>query len=420
MPDFHKFIDSAKDKAQKSSSPGPGAPPGPIQDAPEPPSDHPPLLPKLKGQPQVLGLASDPNLNRDSISACMTRFHDRVFWISRDCQLMQQDGRVQPFPIISSTASWTDCHPDGSPRLQQVPPGADVWQSVALRQYGQNSTDRSFFPNGHGEGHPANGGCDNGTRYAIWPDCPPVVASIAPQDGHITAYAVIKKAQIKGLESINDYPAASLHRLDYKPSHHGRNPHSLPDVKLLDPDFWPGDVPPYGNTGHVFTPDHQTVYLFGNSNGVTALAKVPRTEIPNKSHYQYWVNGRWVAETPHLSTPGLNIRNATAGGQGTYYYSPYWRRYVWIGGTPFPGAQFHIATAPSPEGPWTPPQMFWEAPNGNDGLGAYSLQANPGLMSDAFWRAEPGANGMFLTYTKIDDFGKGSQYTSPLVYVEWE
>ncbi|WP_018180093.1 DUF4185 domain-containing protein [Jongsikchunia kroppenstedtii] len=44
-------------------------------------------------------------------------------------------------------------------------------------------------------------------------------------------------------------------------------------------------------------PQGDYVYLFGTPNGrlgSTALARVPKTQVLNKTAYQYWSNGRWV------------------------------------------------------------------------------------------------------------------------------
>jgi hypothetical protein len=389
------------------------------QDAPSPPTDRKPVIPKVKGEPKFLGLIHDPELNRDSIVSSITRFHDRVLWTARDSQLLNPDGSVQPLPVISSTASWTDCHPDGSPILQPLPPGADSNRHTALLAYGQNSTKQAFFPVLKGQGHPPAGGRDDGTRFAIWPDAGPLVTHIRP-NGHITAYTFIKKAQITSqLQAVLLDPPVSLHRIDYNPVQHGRN-HTLPTVTVVDTDFWPKDSIPYGAYGHLLSRDGQTAYLYGmtEQNHITGLARVPLDQIEHKHAYEFYVNGTWTNTPPSLHDKGIHIRNADAGGQGTYYYSPAWDCYVWIGGTKFPGAHFYVSTSPEPEGPWTQPEKFYSGPVGNEGLGAYSTVAHPGLVGDGL--REGKVNGVYLSYTKIDDFGKGGVYTTPLVWVEWE
>lgn len=102
-----------------------------------------PVVPKVKGQPQLLGLVGDPALNRDSGGSA--RFGDRVLWTYRDTQLCGSDGKVQPLPIITSTASWTDYDPRGAPSLQSTG-NADKLNTTVLRQYGATPKDCAYFP----------------------------------------------------------------------------------------------------------------------------------------------------------------------------------------------------------------------------------------------------------------------------------
>lgn len=103
-----------------------------------------PVIPKVKGQPQLLGLASDPSLNRDSGGSA--RFGDRVLWTYRDTQLCGRDGKVQALPIITTTASWSDLDPRGTPSLQSVASNSDKLKTTVLRQYGDTPRDRAYFP----------------------------------------------------------------------------------------------------------------------------------------------------------------------------------------------------------------------------------------------------------------------------------
>jgi hypothetical protein len=105
---------------------------------------------------------------------------------------------------------------------------------------------------------------------------------------------------------------------------------ALPTVTLVDENFWLYGSIPYGVYGNVIKDG--TAYLFGKpSNGVISLAKVPAASIEDKSKYQYWVNGAWTSSMPRIGDTNISIPNVSAGGQGTYYFSTYWNKWVWIG-----------------------------------------------------------------------------------------
>lgn len=92
------------------------------------------------------------------------------------------------------------------------------------------------------------------------------------------------------------------------------------------------------------------------------------------------MSGAWPSSQPALGDTAATIDNASAGGQGTYYYSNPWQSYVWIGqATDSVSADFYITTASAPEGPWIEPFKFYSGVDGNYSLGAYTLQANPDL-----------------------------------------
>ncbi|KAF2861003.1 hypothetical protein K470DRAFT_276503 [Piedraia hortae CBS 480.64] len=451
MP-FGHLLDRAQqylDRLQQSDNPQHHQPQQQTMDQTmtPPPTSSQPTIPKLRKQPVVLGLLNDPGLNRDSIAAASARFGNRVLWTCRDTQLMNPEGKVQQWPVISSTASWTDFWPqsgeggfgeegkaigqqeqqpleratEGGQQGQHCRPGGciihhcphdrDAFRHTALRAYGTNSTQQAFFPVLKGQGAPPAGGCHDGNRFAIWPDAAPLVVHADGQGG--TAYCWIKNAVITNqLASLVDDPATALHRIEYDASRHCGD--ALPDVKVVDVRFWGEGEIPYGVYGGVV--HDGWAYLYGQtSKNVVALARVRVDEVEDRGRYEYFVNGKWTGKRPGLMDGGIGIKNCSAGGQGTYYFSPAWGCFVWIGGSKFPGAQFWVTTAPRPEGPWIQPFMFWEGKNGNHGLGAYSLQANPALVN---WER---GNGIYLTYTKEDDFeGDGSVYTTPLVWVEWE
>lgn len=77
------------------------------------------------------------------------------------------------------------------------------------------------------------------------------------------------------------------------------------------------------------------------------------TQLSSLSH-----STAWTSTKPLNTVSGLGITNAFAGGQGTYYWSDHWSSYVWVGGDGYPNANFYVATAPDPTGPWTAPKVI--------------------------------------------------------------
>lgn len=367
---------------------------------------HAEVVPRVKGEPKLLGLVSDPALNRDSGGS--SRFGNKIFWTYRDTQLCDYSGNIQALPVLTSTASWTDFNQNGMPALQNLPPGADPLRTPVLRQYGNNNTDHAFFPI-LDRGCDARAGMrDDGTRHAIWPDQPPLVTQTTG-DGIVTAYTWIRKAHIKGLEAVVKNPATTLFRLEYDPSQDG----NLPRVHVVHEHFWGENEISFGVYGNLV---HDGIaYLYGQAGSNIALAKVAAHAVEDKSKYEYWVNNSWTRHQPSMKDSGINIPDASAGSQGTYYYSEPWQCFVWIGGCQYPCADFFITTAPTPTGPWIKPFKFYSGVNGDHALPAYSLQAHPAM------RTSPQDNSMFLTYTKCDVGANDvTVYTTPLVYVEWE
>lgn len=343
--------------------------------------------PTVKGEPEVIGLLADPNLNRDSCGS--SKYGDRALWLCRDSQHYDEDG-VPILPLISDTASWTDILPEGGSNLLM---------------YGDNQ-DQPFLPLLNCTDNVA-GACDDGSRYAVWPDSPPLVTS----DDNSTAISYVwnRNIHINGLEDLIPDPSVALYRLTYNYGDDG-----LPEVEVVDEKFWEENAIPYGAYGSLVHDD--TAYLWGKgSDGAVSLARVPTASVEDKSTYEYYVNGEWTGDVPSFGDDGVDLENASAGGQGTYYYSDPWESYVWIGQeTVSVSADFFITTAPEPQGPWIEPINFHSAETGNDTLGAYTLQANPALTA-------PGANEIYLTYTKTDKVSDDvALYTMPLIHVEWE
>lgn len=246
------------------------------------------------------------------------------------------------------------------------------------------------------------------------PDLPPMVTSSSPRGG-VTAYTWIRQSHIRSdLSTVTENPASLLYRIDYQPStfSYASDSQVLPEVTVIAENFWEEDEISFGNYGNVVRDG--IAYLYGQAEGITALAKVPCSQVEDRSAYLYWVDGEWTAEMPSIGQDGINITNANAGGQGTYYYSDIWQSYVWVGGRQAVGSDMFITTAPAPEGPWIEPFLFYSGVDGNYFLSAYSIQAHPGL-------SRKGVNELYVTYTKNDLDAQGiNVYSSPLVYVEWE
>ncbi|KZV82135.1 hypothetical protein EXIGLDRAFT_685238 [Exidia glandulosa HHB12029] len=361
--------------------------------------------PTVSGTPQVLGIVTDPSLNRDSCNS--VKFQNRVLWTCRDTQPVGLDGKPT-LPIWDTSASWTDLDADGNPAVQPLSNGTN-----ALLMYGANDARQPFFPLLPGECNDNSAGmCPDGTRYALWHDTAPMVASGA-DGGVLTAYTWVRKSHIKGDFSTDDPdPATTLYKMTYDPNS-GHD--ALPSVSVVDENFWLYGGLPYGAYGNVVKDG--IAYLYGKpSNNNIVLAKVPIGSVEDKSQYQYWVNGAWTSTMPSLAdSASANIPNVSAGGQGTYYFSDAWNSYVWIGQAGISvSADFFITTAPSPEGPWAQPKQFYSGENGNFMFGAYSLQAHPELVTG-------GKNEIYLTYTKNDVIDDNvAVYSTPLIKVQWQ
>ncbi|KAI7972216.1 hypothetical protein EIK77_003640 [Talaromyces pinophilus] len=150
-------------------------------------------------------------------------------------------------------------------------------------------------------------------------------------------------------------------------------------------------------------------YLYGkNAAGTVGLAQVPAASITDKSACQYYVDGAWTSTIPGVNDTGVGPTNASAGGQGTYYYSSVWDLYVWIGQAGISVApDCFITTTPAPEGPWATLVKFYSA----DYISwSYTLQAHPGLLANS------SENAIYLSYVVYDS----GLYWTPLIYVQWE
>ncbi|KAM3441636.1 hypothetical protein MY4824_001414 [Beauveria thailandica] len=50
----------------------------------------------------------------------------------------------------------------------------------------------------------------------------------------------------------------------------------------------------------------------------------PRVE--GASRYEYYVDGKWMLQRPGIDNRGVEVANSSASGQGTYFYSPFWKK----------------------------------------------------------------------------------------------
>lgn len=345
--------------------------------------------PVVKGTPQVVGILADPSLNRDSCGSSVVE--GRALWVCRDTQHYDANG-IPNLPIFTSSASWTELITGGGSNLTM---------------YGNNN-DQSFYPLVPGNCNDNQAGvCSDGTRYPLWANAPPLVTSF--DSSSTTGYTWINNYHISGLTNLVAAPSVTLYRVTYTTGAEG-----LPKAEIVNSAFWAENDIPYGNYGGVV--QDGTVYLWGQgSNKNVALARVAIGSVEDSSQYEFYVNGAWTSTKPALGDAAAIIGNASAGGQGTYYYSETWQSYVWIGQAGISvSADFYITTAPAPEGPWIEPVHFYSGVNGNFSLGAYSLQANPGL-------SPADQNEIYLTYTKTDAVGDNvALYTTPLILVQWE
>ncbi|EED15920.1 hypothetical protein TSTA_010380 [Talaromyces stipitatus ATCC 10500] len=352
------------------------------------------FIPTVLGTPRVLGNVSDPTIDRDSCGS--DRFGDRALWTCRDSQPFSKG--VPVLPIYSSSSSWTDFASDSTPLIQTWTDAAGNTETGLLCS-GKNN-EKPFFPYPSDEcSSNTAGACDDGTRYVLWPNSPPLVTNEDTSTGAITAYTWISEDHINGsLTLLNPGPGTILYEIKSDPHMNGDST-GLPTVTTIQENFWTADEMPYGVYGEVVVND--VAYLYGqNAVRTVGLAKVSAGSVADKSAYQYYVDG--------VDGTGVSITNAGAGGQGTFYYSTVWNLYVWIGQAGISVApDFYITTAPALEGPWVRPINFYSADYIN---WSYTLQAHPGLLANS------SENAIYLTYT-INDSG---YYWTPLVYVQWE
>ncbi|UJO23803.1 hypothetical protein CLAFUW4_13482 [Fulvia fulva] len=372
--------------------------------------EHKSIQPKIKSTTLIANV-TDPTVSRDSCGS--VRIGDRVLWTCRDT--LKYDVRLgkTTLPIISNTASWTDLTPGGGPALKIGPvgSGSDGVRPI-LRMYGDIFDGEGlldpFFPLQRDQ-CPEYGVCGDGSRWVTWPDSPPVVLDAEAEVA--VGFTVVPNVHLVNLTNINSQtPSHALYKSTYTASSSDRN--ALPTTELVDGEFFKEDEVAYGRYGN-FAKDGYA-YLYGQTKSKgTALAKVPLSSIEDRSTYQYFSSNAWTSTPP--TTPST-IPNAGAGGQGTFYYSSYLQSHVWIGQQAVSvSADFYMSTAPAHEGPWCEAEKIFSGENGDNAIGAYSLQAHPSLSRDG------GMNGIHVSWTQQwREETVGAGYVTPLVWVEFE
>ncbi|KAJ7138315.1 hypothetical protein C8R44DRAFT_695416 [Mycena epipterygia] len=341
----------------------------------------------------------DSGLNRDSCSS--TLWSNNVLWVCRDTQQAFPNGTIGP-NSIANTASISK-FPSARSNPQQLvlssPQGyGPIFYAFSADECPHNECGDSLCPPGV---------CGDGTRWVGWPDSAPMV-TFRGLNGAVNAYAFIAQQHLSGLAVLN----TSSYALYHVTSQSGN---IIPVVNMHIESFWSSTQIGYGSAGSVV--HNGFAYLYGATpNRKLAVARANLAEslgaLEDRRIYEYYVNSTWTRTVPLSSNPTIVLPNTSAI-QGTLYWSPKWKSYVWIGGDGFPDANFLISTAAQPEGPWSAPQQFYSGVVGNGSLPAYSAVAHPGLTDGT-------GDYIFLTWTKTRGTAQGDVYDQPLVRVDWQ
>ncbi|KAK4496975.1 hypothetical protein PRZ48_011424 [Zasmidium cellare] len=371
------------------------------------------VRPKVKSTNYVANV-TDPSLSRDSCGS--SRVGGRALWTCRDTTLYDVAKDECTLPVVTNTASWTNMDmTKGGPYFEKGTVGAgSSGSNNILKMYGNNAYSlETYFPVLEDE-CPSNGQCQDNSRWAIWPDQPPVITE-STMDGGATGYTWVRKSHLRELTNLNTEPAHTLYKTTYTPN---ADPNALPTVSIVSPDFWKQGEIGYGQYGSVI--HDSTLYLYGQTDAGkgTVLAKVPTTSVEDRSTYQFYDAGTWSNTPPSINSTTAPLPNAGAGGQGTFYYSAAFQSYIWIGQQAISAsADFYMSTAPAPEGPWIEPYLIFQGRNGDNAIGGYSLQAHPALLASE----DKSERGIWVSWTQQFEKGTmGAVYNTPLVWVEFE
>ena len=359
--------------------------------------------------PQVLNVTlvanvTDPSVSRDSCAA--VKFTHRALWVCRDTEAFKNG--MHQLPLITNSASWTNFS-NGQPRITQngAVGAASNGSNPILEMYGGNPISLPAFYPVLPDQCAENGVCKDSTRWAVWPASPPMV-TYRGNDGSIKAYTWVRNQHIENLTLLDTDPSCTLYKLSFTPS---GNINKLPDVSIVNGNFWSSGEIDFGVYGNIVYGGY--AYLYGQLNAQhssTALARVPKQNLEDKSQYEYYIDGAWTKNQPVVNQSNAMILNAGAGGQGTFYYSTYFDSFIWIGQANISAkADFYITTAP-----WLKPWQFYTGESGDAPIAGYSLQAQPALLTSL------GQNGIYLTWTQGWKPTTYGAYVTPLVYVTWK
>ncbi|CAK1354844.1 hypothetical protein CB0940_01353 [Cercospora beticola] len=358
------------------------------------------VRPQFKSAKYV-GNVTDPSLDRDSCGS--TRIGSRAFWTCRDT--MAFINGESKFPIYMNTAAWS---PLGAGVVSSGPVGAgSTGKNAILQMYGEHI---EYFPAQADNCPVGHGQCsDDSGRWVYWPNSQPIVTQVSST--RFTAYQFIAKSKIKGFMPVGGPPAYMLWKQVYTGT---SDKNKVPAATVVAQAFWKAGEIGYGDYGNVIRNGYAYLYGKVNDPDPPALARVKLGYMENKSAYEYYVSGKWVKTMPKITDSGIIIPNCGAGWQGTYYYSAFYKSFIWIGqkyGQPV--AWFYISTAPAPEGPWVEPYILWKGQDGTGFVGAYTLQANPALLPSS----DASENAIYLTWTQPYNSGP---YITPLAYIEFQ
>ncbi|ORX35531.1 hypothetical protein BD324DRAFT_609331 [Kockovaella imperatae] len=391
------------------------------------------LTPKLVKTPELKGVALDPNLIRDSCISTYELIDGRVLWLCRDTIILKNQSIPYYFEhgqlfgggaagLVSSSASWSDqglLGPDFvQPPPQQGQKDVTSLYPAQLTQYGGSSIydqDLAYVPYQPDEcdGIPAGtsgGNCNDGTRYALWPDSPPVVTNTA-LDGTVTMHLYLRVPHTGFLRIVDFYPPCSLFKLTYTPN---TDKTVLPSISLVAQDFFPRYVFNYGDFAHAKDPLGQTLYLWAQSfQGNYGLARVPVNAVEDLSQYEYYYsNGTgWSSVQPNVNQTEayVDIGGLGASGQATIYWNPFFGQYVAFG--QLEGefvANLYMSLASNPEGPWSDATLVYSFPTGPSGNG-YTLAAHPEMSLLP--------NEIYISYTGSSDYNNNTNdqvYNTPI------
>ncbi|ORX38021.1 hypothetical protein BD324DRAFT_624229 [Kockovaella imperatae] len=360
---------------------------------------------------ETVAITLNPHLQRDSCISASELINDRVLWLCRDTLILEDEtlNDYQDLPV-SSTVGWSDMS-NGSPLLVPIP--ADQGDkpitqpfSKQLTLYGQNESSPFLYY--AADQCPSSGQCDGpgAVRNVEWPDAPLYITNTA-SDGTVTGYMY----STRGVTGDNQ-PATTLYEVTYTP---GDDPLALPTATMIAEEFFPRFAWNYGAMGGII--DDGYLYLWGvtydfgvfNNNQTVGLARVPVGSITNINDYQYYYpsTSTWSSVQPNIYDASANVNIDGIFGQGTFFYSSYYGRYVYVGqlGTIDGEMLIAAATASSPEGPWSAQSNQYQI----DPDYSYSLAAHPEMSGNL------PSNQIYLTYTQNVKYDNDNQYVTPLL-----